>query len=108
MRAASAGTGLVGGRPRTAAGGRLGVTKGRRRGGDRVARLGAAMDDIETQVDGPGGKGDKRAEARTREKVWAVKFVRPVKQIGNCFRNKWHAPCLLLSVMASSRRNFQI
>ena len=45
------------------------MAKGRRRGGDRVARLGSAMDDIETQVDGPAGKGDKRAEARTREKV---------------------------------------
>lgn len=43
--------------------------------GDRVAKLGSAMDDLETQVDGPGGKGDRRAEARSREKVCV--YVRP-------------------------------
>lgn len=52
-----------------AGGRRLGVAMERRGGGDRVARLGSAMDDLETQVDGPGGKGDRRAQARTREKV---------------------------------------
>lgn len=47
------------------AGGRLGIGKGRK-GSDRVARLGWALDDIEARGDGPGARGNRSFGAHRR------------------------------------------
>lgn len=50
------------------AGGVLSPGKGRR-GKNRVAMLGTALDGLETRADGPGGKGGKGVRDRSAEKV---------------------------------------
>lgn len=54
------------------AGGRLGVGDGRG-GSNRVARLGSALDDVETRSDGPRGRSGRGVGFRSEDKVCTVR-----------------------------------